>query len=234
GRAAMAGPLTVQTPDGSFSGYLALPKAGKGPGLVIAQEIFGVNRVMRKVADAFVAQGFAAFVPDLFWRFRPGIELGYSDADWKKAGAYYQAFDVDKGVEDLQAAITALRKHPAVTGKVGVVGYCLGGLLAYLCACRTESDATVGFYGVGIESKLGETKNIKKPTLLHFAENDKFVPLAAIQKIEAALKGNAFAVIHRYPGVDHAFARVGEAHYRAEAAELANRRTFEFLKRNLF
>lgn len=229
----MTSRLDIRTPDGTFSGFLALPKAGTGPGLVVAQEIFGVNRVMKKVAAEFAAHGFVTFVPDLFWRFEHGIELGYTEQDWQKAGTYYQQFDVDAGVRDLQAAISSVRAHPAVTGKVGVVGYCLGGLVAYLAACRTESDATAAYYGVGIEAKLAEAAAIKRPLLMHFGEKDSFVPLAAIEKTQAALKPNPLVTIHRYPGMDHAFARVGEVHYRAEAAELANRRTFEFLKRNL-
>lgn len=225
--------LSIKTPDGDFYGHWVLPKSGKGPGLVLAQEIFGINRVMRKIADAFAEEGFCVLVPDLFWRFEKGVELGYTDMDWKKATDYYKAFDVDKGVQDMSAALSAVRRHPSVQGKVGVVGYCLGGLLAYLCACRTDCEAAVGYYGVGIDQHLEESHRIQSPLLLHFGERDSFVPLSTIERVEAALGKNTLVTIYRYPDADHAFARVGEHHYHPQAAEKANKRTINFLKKSL-
>ena len=151
--------IRIQATDGSgsFNGYLALPKAGSGPGLVIAQEIFGINYTMREVADYYAEEGYVVLVPDLFWRQEPDVELGYSEADWQRAFALYGGFDEAKGMEDMQAAITALRQRPEVQQKkVGVLGFCLGGKLAYLAACRTDADVAVGYYGVGIDAALDE------------------------------------------------------------------------------
>jgi len=145
--------LTIQASDGSgtFSAYLAMPQSGHGPGLVVAQEIFGVNQNMRQIADYYAEEGYVALVPDLFWRQQAGVELGYTPEDWQKAFGFFQGFNADKGVDDIQATIAALRAHPACSGEVGVVGYCLGGKLAYLAACRTDADVAIGYYGVGIE-----------------------------------------------------------------------------------
>jgi len=219
---------------GSFSGYLAAPKAGKGPGVVVIQEIFGVNAVMRTITDGLAAQGYAALCPDLFWRIKPGIQItDQTEAEWKQAFELFGKFDVDKGVSDLIATLATLRQHPACTGKVGAVGFCLGGKLAYLMATRSDCDASVGYYGVGIQDLLGEAKNIKKPLMLHIAGKDQFVPKPAQEKIHAGLKGNPHATLFDYPNCDHAFARVGGKHYDAAAAGQANARTSEFFRRHL-
>jgi carboxymethylenebutenolidase len=227
--------VTIRAADGgSFSAYLAAPKSGKGPGLVVIQEIFGVNKVMRDITDAFAAQGYVAMCPDLFWRQEPGIQItDKTDAEWKRAFALMQGFDQVKGVEDLKATLAALRKHPASSGKAGSVGYCLGGRLAYMMATRSDADCNVGYYPVGIQELLGEAKNIQKPLLLHIAEKDQFVPSEAQAKIKQGLKDNKLVTIYSYPGADHAFARVGGQHYDKKAADQANQRTAEFLKKNL-
>jgi carboxymethylenebutenolidase len=136
-------------------------------------------------------------------------------------------------MEDLKATIATLRAHPACTGKVGSIGFCLGGRLAYLTATRTDVDAAVGYYGVGIEGLLDEAKNIKKPLMLHIAEKDKFVPPEAQQKVKQGLAGNPYVTIHTYPGQDHAFARVGGHSYVKSAADEANARTAAFFKQHL-
>ena len=219
---------------GSFSGYLAAPKSGKGPGVVVIQEIFGVNEVMRKISDDLAAQGYTALCPDLFWRQQPGIQItDKTEAEWARAFELFKGFDQTKGVDDLQATLAALRKHAACTGKVGAVGYCLGGRLAYLMSTRTDVDASVGYYGVGIEGLLDEAKSIKKPLMLHIAEEDKFVPKDAQRQVKDALGKNPNVTIHSYPGVDHAFARVGGQHWDQKAAESANKRTSEFFKKHL-
>ncbi|SEM48456.1 Dienelactone hydrolase family protein, partial [Variovorax sp. YR750] len=171
--------VRIQATDGSgsFSGYLAVPSSGTGPGLVLAQEIFGVNATMREVADYYAEEGYVVLVPDLFWRQEPGVQLGYSPEGWQRAFALYQGFDEAKGMEDMQASITALRQRPEVQdAKVGVLGFCLGGKLAYLSACRTDADVAVGYYGVGIDAALDEADNIQRPLTLHIAELDKFCP----------------------------------------------------------
>src|ERR1700690_440328 len=182
--------VTVRAADGgSFSAYLATPKSGKGPGILLIQEIFGVNRVMRDLADGHAARGYTVLCPDLFWRQEPGIQItDKTEAEWAKAFSLYKGFDEAKGVDDLKATLAHLRKLPACTGKVGSVGYCLGGKLAYLTATRTDVDCSVGYYGVVIKGALDEAKSIKKPLLLHLAEKDQFCPPPAQAQIKEGLK----------------------------------------------
>src|SRR5689334_18811340 len=174
------------SPDGEFGAYLASPASGRGPGLVVIQEIFGVNSVMRKIADEFAARGYFALAPDLFWRLEPGVQLtDQSDAEWKRAFDLMGRFDQDAGVKDIQNTIGYLRHSvTGCTGKVGAVGYCLGGLLAYLTAARTDADASVGYYGVNIQDKLGEAAALRKPLMLHIAEKDEYVPPDAQKQIK--------------------------------------------------
>jgi carboxymethylenebutenolidase len=172
--------LSIKTPDGDFSAYVARPAAESAPAIVVIQEIFGVNAVMRGIADDLAAQGYLAICPDLFWRIEPGIDItDQSEAEWAKAFELYTAFNVDKGIEDIAATIKTIRANPGCNGKVGAVGYCLGGLLSYLTAARTDIDAAVSYYGVGIDGKLDEATKIKAPILLHVAEKDQFAPAPA-------------------------------------------------------
>ncbi len=179
--------VIIQGKDGEFSGYLASPGAGRGPGLVVIQEIFGVNQVMRDIADGMASRGYFAFAPDLFWRLEPKVQLtDKTDADWKKALDLMNRFDVNKGIEDIQASIDHLRALPGCTGKVGALGYCLGGQLAYLTAARTNADASVGYYGVNIQNRLDEAGKIAHPLMLHIAEADEYVPPPAQAKRPAS------------------------------------------------
>jgi len=206
----------------------------QGPGILVIQEIFGVNTVMRALTDGFAAAGYAALCPDLFWRQQPGIQLtDQTQAEWARAFELYKGFDEGKGVDDLKASLAHLRGLPACTGKVGSVGYCLGGKLAYLMATRSDADCNVGYYGVGIENALEEAAKITRPLMLHIAEKDQFCPPAAQAKIKAALGKDPHVTIHSYPGMDHAFARIGGEHYDKTAADSANARTAEFFKRHL-
>ena len=226
--------VPIKCADGEFTGYLALPPSGKGPGLVVIQEVFGVNQVMRDITDEFAKQGYVALCPDLFWRQEPGVQItDKTDAEWKKAFALYNGFNVDKGVEDIQATIDALAKTPGCTGKTGATGFCLGGLLAYLAACRTSAVCGVGYYGVGVENYLGEAGKIKGGVMLHVPEEDKFVPKEAQAKVRQGLAGNPKVTIHSYPGQDHAFCRVGGEHYDEATCRTATQRTLEFFKAHL-
>ncbi len=227
----MSRSMQIQVPDGVFGGYLALPAQTPAPGIVVLQEIFGVNKVMRETCDWLAQNGFAAFCPDLFWRIEPGIDLtDQNDADLKRAFELFGLFDVDTGMTDIAASITALRQHPACSGRVGTMGYCLGGRLAYLAATRTGTDASVSYYGVAIRDSLDEAKNIKKPLLLHIAGKDEFVPPEDQKAVISALEANPLVTIYTYPQCHHAFARPGGAHYDAAAAKLANTRSLAFLK----
>lgn len=230
--------VTITAADGGrFSAYLSLPRspadaAGKRPGVVMMQQIFGANAEMRGFADDFAAQGYVAICPDLFWRLEPGVEIDPLAPDgFAKALTYAPRFDADRGVEDLKAAVAFLRAHPACSGKIGTVGYCLGGLLAYLMAARSDADCNVGYFGVGIEKRIDEAAKVAKPLLLHIAEDDRHCPPAAQALIKAQLAGKA--ELHSYPGAQHAFNRVGAKSYDREVTALADDRTANFLKRQL-
>ncbi|HEY0105806.1 MAG TPA: dienelactone hydrolase family protein [Rhizomicrobium sp.] len=223
------------SPDGDFAAYLAAPASGRGPGVVVIQEIFGVNAVMRAIADDYAARGYFALCPDLFWRLEPGVQLSdKTDAEWQRAFDLMTRFNQDAGLRDIQHSIDYLKHGVAgCTGKVGAVGYCLGGLLAYLAAARTDIDASVGYYGVSIQDKLGEAANIKKPLMLHLAAKDEYTPPAAQKATVDGLKGHALVTVHSYPEMNHAFARVGGAHYDKACADLANGRTATFFRQHL-
>lgn len=226
--------ITIDGQDGRFTAYLAVPATTPAPGIVVAQEIFGVNQVMRDVCDWLAGAGYLACCPDIFWRIEPGIQLSdKSEAEWARAFELFKAFDTAKGIVDLQASLAHVRGHEACTGKLGGIGYCLGGKLAYLMAARTDVDCSVGYYGVGIDEALDEAPNIAKPLMLHIAGKDAFVPKPAQDKITAALSGQAGITLHRYADQDHAFARTGGEHFDATAATRANRRSLAFLQENL-
>ena len=226
--------ISISTPDGEFSAYVARPKAEKAPAVIVIQEIFGVNQVMRDITDALASEGYLAICPDLFWRIEPGIDItDKSEAEWKKAFELFNAFDVDQGVKDIKATLGAIRADAQCNGKVGAVGYCLGGRLAFLTATRTDVDAAVAYYGVGIEVLVGEAEKLTRPLLMHIAEDDEFVPKEAQAIILQALKDHPHIEIHTYAGRNHAFARVGGAHYDEADAKLANGRTQQFFQRTI-
>ncbi|HXD34378.1 MAG TPA: dienelactone hydrolase family protein [Pyrinomonadaceae bacterium] len=227
--------ITIKSFDGGeFEGYLALPAGGYGPGIVVLQEIFGVNEFVRSVADWYAAHGFVALCPDLFWRQERGVQLtDKTEEGWQKAFALYAGLDEAKAVDDSAAAGDFLRAHPACTGKVGAVGFCLGGNLAYLLSVRYKPDCAVGYYGVSIEKSLGEATSLTSPLLLHIAGKDKYCPPEAQAQIHDALDSNPLVTLHAYADQNHAFGRQGGEHYDAAAAELAHLRTLEFFVRNL-
>ena len=226
--------VTIKAFDGGeFDAYLATPASGYGPGIVVLQEIFGVNQYIRSVADWYAAHGFVVICPDLFWRQEPGIELTDKGDDINKAFQLYQGLDEAKAVEDSAAAMEFLRKHQACSGSVGAVGFCLGGNLAYLLSVRFKPDCAVGYYGVSIERAIAESRNLSTPLLLHIAGSDKYCPPEAQAAIHEALDSNSLATIHTYAGREHAFGRTGGEHYDERDAELANLRTLEFVVRNL-
>jgi len=227
--------VTLKSFDGDeFDAYLALPAAGYGPGIVVLQEIFGVNEFLRNVCDWYAAHGFVAISPDLFWRQERGVELtDQTKEGWQKAFELYQGLDEAKAVEDSAAALAFLRQHPACSGRVGAVGYCLGGNLAWLLSARFKPDCAVGYYGVSIEKSLNEAGNLGSPLMLHIAGKDQFCPPEAQKQIHDVLDQNPLVTIHDYPEQDHAFGRPGGEHYEERIAELANLRTLEFFVRNL-
>src|ERR1043166_9576674 len=186
--------------SGEFDAHIALPASGYGPGIVVLQEIFGVNQFMREVCDWYAQHGFVAICPDLFWRQERGVDMtDKSEAEWQKAFQLYQGLDEGKAVEDSAAAMDFLRKHSACNGRVGAVGFCLGGKLAWLLSVRFKPDCAVGYYGVGIEKALNEASNLSTPLMLHIAGNDQFCPPEAQAQIHGALDQNALAKLYDYP-----------------------------------
>ena len=227
--------LTIPATDGSgeFSAYCAVPESGAGPGVVVLQEIFGVNGFMREVCDGLAAEGYVAACPDLFWRIEPGVELtDGTQAEWDRAFELMNAFlpMFEQGVADIQATVSAVRSHQSCAGKVGAVGYCLGGSLAYASACHTDVDAASGYYPVQIENSLDAASGIRNPLILHIAEKDHFCPPEAQEKIGRELGKNELVTVYSYPDVDHAFARTGGANYDEAAAAKANARTSELFR----
>lgn len=217
-----------------YKGLLGIPDQTPAGGLIIIQEIFGINHVMQELVERYTSLGFLTLCPDLFWRFEPGIVLDdRKEEDWAQASKYYQAFSEDQGIHDLKLALSYLKTHELCTGKVGTMGFCLGGKLAYLMATRSNADCNVSYYGVGIQNNLDESASIKSPILCHLAEKDGFVPSAAQTEIMGHFEDNDLVTTHQYPRVDHAFARVGGANYSEQAANEANQRSLDFLRANL-
>jgi carboxymethylenebutenolidase len=224
--------VQVQGKDGPFRAYVAQPAGTPKAAVVAIQEIFGVNAVMRGKADWLARGGFLAIAPDLFWRLEKDVDItDQSEAEWAKAFDYFKRFDSAAGVADIQATISHIRS--ATTPKVGAVGYCVGGLLAYLTAARTDIDASVGYYGVGIPSVLNEASAIKKPLLLHVAGKDGFVNAEAQAAMHAGLDANPLVTLYDYPDRDHAFTREGGKNYDAGDARTADGRTIAFFNQHL-
>jgi carboxymethylenebutenolidase len=228
--------IEIEATDGSgrFAAYLARP-AGTGPfgAVVVIQEIFGVAPSIRAIADWVASMGFIAVAPDLFWRQEPGVELDpdAGQAQWDRAFALMNGMDQDRAIEDLRATLKVARGLDGANGRAATMGFCLGGRLAFMMAARSDAEANISYYGVGIEGLLGEAGHVTAPLLLHIAAQDKFVPADAQAKIVAGLAGRAD--VHVYPDVDHAFARVGGHSYDARAATIANGRTAELLVRTI-
>jgi len=226
--------IDIESGAGRFGAYVARPPraAGPAPAIVVCQEIFGINADMRETCGELAEQGFIAVCPDLFWRQEPGVELSHLH-DWPRALALYQAFDIDAGVRDVLATVAAARTLDGASGRVGLMGYCLGGLMTFLGAARGAPDAAVAYYGGRTEEFLTEARAVAAPLLMHLGEEDEFIPGEAQEAIVAAFAGMPNVQVHRYPGCRHAFARHGGTHYDAAAAHRANTRTFEFFRSRL-
>jgi carboxymethylenebutenolidase len=226
----MTGTVKIPTLDGkaSFPAYVVKPASAPRGAIIVIQEIFGVNPGIRKKCDDWAAAGYLAVAPDVFWRQKTGVELNPDDpGEFQQGVAYMMKHDFDLGIQDVEATIHWIRREAAVP-KVGLVGYCMGGRVAYLTATRTDIDASVGYYGVSIETMLNEAHAIAKPLLLHVPTADGFVPPAAQAAMHEGLDNNAHVTILDYEGLDHGFADSFGARRNAAGAELADRRTAEF------
>jgi carboxymethylenebutenolidase len=212
-----------------FAGYLALPPAGSGPGLVLFQEIFGVNAHIRAVAEQYALDGFVVLAPDMFWRQAPRVDLGYEGADRQRALELMGAQQPDDLAADIAAAVAALRARAETAGrKVGAIGYCMGGRMAYVAAALAGVDAAVAYYGGGIHKQLDLAPRVGCPVQFHYAEHDDAIPAAAVEQVREAMAGKT-AEVHVYPGARHGFNCWARASYHAPSAALAHGRSLAFL-----
>ncbi len=223
--------------DALFPAYLAAPVASPAAAIIVIPEIFGVNPGIRQKCDRLAADGYLAVAPDIFWRFAPGVELNPDvEADLQQAFGYFGQYDANDGVKDIEAVIHAIRgglSGQAPVQKVGCVGYCLGGRLAYMAAARTDISASVGYYGVMIDQMLNESHAIANPLMLHIPTADHFVGPEAQAAIHAGLDAHPKVTLHDYKGLDHGFAtELGDRRDDA-GATLADSRTAAFFAGHL-
>jgi carboxymethylenebutenolidase len=216
-----------------FSGYISLPPTGTGPGIVIVQEIWGVNSHIRAVADQYALDGYVVLAPDVFWRQESKVDLGYDEAGRARAMELRQAVDDAQAGADVAAAAEFLKTLPEVQGGVAAIGFCLGGQLAYRAAAAGAVDAAVCYYGGGIQNALELAGNITQPILFHYAELDKMIPTDAVESVKGAFKGRDNATFQDYEGVDHGFNCWGRPAYDQKAAASAHGRTLSFLTAHL-
>lgn len=219
--------------DKSFSAYLARPATEPKAAIIVIQEIFGVNPGIRQKCDKFAAEGYLAIAPDLFWRMKPGIELDPDvETEFQQALDWMGKFDQDAGIKDIQATINHVRENEGIE-KVGCVGYCLGGRLAYMTAARTDIDASVGYYGVGIDGLLGEKEAIANPLMLHIPTDDGFVDKDTQRRMHEGLDDHPRVTLHDYEGLDHGFATEFGKRRDEDAANIADGRTAAFFSQHL-
>lgn len=223
----------VAEDGGTFDAYLSLPPTGRGPGILLIQEIFGVNAHIRAVADQYAMDGYCVLAPDVFWRQQRRVELGYAPPDFARGIELVQAAKFVQIVPELAAALGVLRGLPECTGRAAALGYCMGGRLAYHLAAETDVDAAVCYYGGGIPTVLDQVPKIRAPILFHFAERDSFIPLPGVDAVRVAFAGRDNARIELYRGVEHGFNCWARSNYDQTAAALARGRTLAFLATNL-
>jgi carboxymethylenebutenolidase len=217
-----------------YAGYLALPPAGRGPGLLMWQEIFGVNAHIRALAEQYALDGFVVLAPDAFWRQAPRVELGYEGDDRQRAGRLMQAYGASDALADIAAAMAVLRARPEVGGaKVGTIGWCMGGRMAFLTAATAKADAAVAYYGGGIQNQLDKVGGIGCPVQFHYAGRDDHIPPDAVDRVRQAMQGK-HAEFHVYPGAQHGFNCWARASHDAPSAALAHGRSLQFLAQQLF
>jgi carboxymethylenebutenolidase len=232
----MTGMISIEPLDGagSFSAYCAEPAGTPRAAIIVIQEIFGVNAGIQRKCDVLAEQGYLAIAPDLFWRLEPGILLDPDVPEqFQQALAWMGKFNQDAGVRDIEATIRAARARLGEGGKVGAVGYCLGGRLAFMTATRTDVNASVCYYGVGIDGLLGEKHAIAHPVLLHIPEEDHFVDKAAQQRMHEGLDDHPKVTLCDYPGMDHGFATEFGKRRSDASAKLADERTVAFFAETL-
>lgn len=222
--------IKLNLTDGQMSAYIAYPEKSPIGAVIAIMEIWGVNNTMKAHALEFAEAGYICLVPDLFWRLGPDIILDADNPnDWMLSLDRYFNFDYDLGAKDMEETMEYLRKLDVCNGKVGAVGYCLGGKMCYLLSCRTNIDCAVAYYGTYIEHAISEASQLSQPFMLHQALADTWVPPAICKFIEEKISYKSNVEIHKYPEAEHAFARHGAVSYSKEEADLALERSVSFL-----
>ncbi|HKI99608.1 MAG TPA: dienelactone hydrolase family protein [bacterium] len=227
--------VQIKGAGGTFSGFFAAPQGGGPvPGVVVVQEIFGVNSHMRDMVQRFANAGYAALAPDLFYHVQPNLELGYTPDDIAKGREIRGKLDNDKTVADVKATFDVLAARPECQGqKLGITGYCYGGFITYLAACRLKPAAAAAYYGGGIAGFLGEADGIGTPTQFHFGEKDPGIPMADVDQIKAKVQGKPNVEVFTYADADHGFNCNDRKSYNEAAAKLAWQRTMDLFGKHL-
>jgi carboxymethylenebutenolidase len=225
---------SVEVPGGSFDLPVWLPDGGTGPGLLLIQEIFGISDYIRDVADDLAGLGYVVAAPDLFWRLEPGFDAKHNQEGLAKSLEMGQRFDFQQGVADSVAALNHLRDLPEAAGGIGVIGFCMGGTVAYFVAGQTEVAALVSYYGSGVQDSLELLDQITAPVQFQYGGNDSYIPRDQVARVEAAAVGKPNVEVHVEEDAGHAFHnRKNPMFHMPEPAERAWRRTEEFLHRHL-
>lgn len=225
--------IATLSDDAKFDAYVARPAGTPRAAILVIQEIFGVNAGIRRKCDKLAEDGYLAVAPDLFWRLEPGVELDPDvEPEFQRALDLMGKFDQDQGIRDIEATIHHIRREEGVA-KVGCVGYCLGGRLAYMTAARTDVNASVGYYGVGIDGLLNEKHAIAHPLLLHIPTEDGFVDKDTQKAMHEGLDDHPKVTLYDYEGLDHGFATEFGKRRDEKAANLADGRTADFFRENL-
>lgn len=214
-------------PDG-FSGYLALPRSGSGPGLLLIQEIWGVNAHIRALAEQYAAEGFVVLAPDVFWRREFRTDLHYDEAGSARAYEHYRALDVLQARADLERAVNWLEASTQVVGPLAVLGFCMGGKLAYELASNSKLSAGVSYYGSGIAETVERNPVMAFPFLFHFAEQDHLISPEEVRRLQPLIERSGEAMFEIHPGVGHGFACPERAAWSMRAALAAKAATLAF------
>jgi carboxymethylenebutenolidase len=225
--------IKIKSHEGrEYEALVALPPTGKGSGIVLFQEIFGVNHHIRAVAEQYMLDGYVVLAPDVFWRQEPHVQLHYSEQDFQHGFKLMQGSKPEDLAADVKSSVAALRALPEVTGKVGALGFCMGGRLAYLAAATAGVDAAVCYYGGGIQDSLDVAKGVRGAIQFHYGALDKHIPREAVDKVRAAFAGKT-AEFHVYENADHGFNCWERGSYHQRSAAMAHGRSLSFFAQHL-